>query len=198
MKIKTFFISLGLLALTLALTLAPQGAFAGVKIGASTMTMPPSTKPQLPQDTQTIAEATGQKPLPTAKASPLARSVAELFRKDVEELKTVLIERSLVNVPPAEKATYRRQLDRELQTNKVLNLYGLTLEKYYTEDELKALRTFMGDDTNRAMLEKLPTVLSQMGFDRQQYLNQVLENFLKRELFDKLEKGDATILTPRK
>lgn len=174
-------------------------AHAGVKIGAGDIplaaTAPKPTK-QAPQEKAEPKE----KELPLRlhqKAGPLARSTAELFRADATALKTAIIEKSLANVPLIERAKFRKGLEKELSVDKILNLYGLTLEQYYTEAELKSLRTFMADPTNRSMLEKLPNVLDQMGMDRQQYLNAVLEDYLQRELFDKLQKGEETILTPQ-
>ncbi|MBA44212.1 MAG: hypothetical protein CMF62_09465 [Magnetococcales bacterium] len=184
--------------------LLPASAFAGVKIGAGNIDLPPSNLPRATSPEQTLDE----KPEPSlqdiqyaerqqVKASALARSVAELFRKDVTDLKSSLIEKALVNVPSNQRESYRRNLGREIKVDRVLNLYAVTLDQYYTEDELKSLRTFMADDTHRAMLEKLPTVMNRMGMDRQSYLNQVLQDFLNKEFYQKLEKGDPTILTPR-
>lgn len=184
--------------------LLPASAFAGVKIGAGNIDLPPSNLPRATSPEQTLDE----KPEPSlqdiqyaerqqVKASALARSVAELFRKDVTDLKSSLIEKALVNVPSNQRKSYRRNLGREIKVDRVLNLYAVTLDQYYTEDELKSLRTFMADDTHRAMLEKLPTVMNRMGMDRQSYLNQVLQDFLNKEFYQKLEKGDPTILTPR-
>lgn len=184
--------------------LLPASAFAGVKIGAGNIDLPPSNLPRATSPEQTLDE----KPEPSlqdiqyaerqqVKASALARSVAELFRKDVTDLKSSLIEKALVNVPSNQRDSYRRNLGREIKVGRVLNLYAVTLDQYYTEDELKSLRTFMADDTHRAMLEKLPTVMNRMGMDRQSYLNQVLQDFLNKEFYQKLEKGDPTILTPR-
>lgn len=183
----------------------PAAAFAGVKIGAGDIDLPPPNLPKATSPEQTHDET----PEPTpeevgfaertqVKASALARSVAELFRRDVANLKTSLIEKALINVPSNQRDSFRRSLGREIKVERVLNLYAVTLDQYYTEAELKSLRTFMADDTHRAMLEKLPSVMNRMGMDRQIYLNQVLQNFLNKEFYQKLEKGEETILTPRK
>jgi len=176
----------------------PATSFAEVKIGAGTVktyAQPTPASPAVPNGAPTNAA-----PLPEnkpQKASPLARSTAELFRKEIIDLKEALIANALKNVPLRQRPDFQKKLAGEIRVDKILNLYALTLEKYYTEAELKALRTFMADDTNRQMLEKLPTVLGQMGLNRQEYLNIVLENFLRRELLEKLEKGEPTILTPQ-
>lgn len=182
--------------LALVLVAAPAASFAGVKIGAGDVKLftPPENTTATQADQPNTPPPPENKP---QKASPLARSTAELFRREIVELKEALIKKSLRNAPKSRRDDFRQKLGREIKIEKILNLYALTLEKYYTEDELKALRTFMAEDTNRQMLEKLPAVLSQMGLDRQDYLNMVLENFLRRELFEKLEKGEPTILTPQ-
>ena len=188
------------MVLSVASLVAAQPTFAGVKIGAGDVNLPPpnlprpTTQPQEPAPTPQ-QQAAAERQL--VKASPLARSVAELFRKEVTDLKAGLIEKALVNVPPQQRDSFRRSLAREIKVERVLDLYAVTLEQYYTEAELKSLRTFMADDTHRQMLEKLPTVLGRMGMDRQTYLNQVLQEFLNKEFYQKLEKGDPTILTPR-
>ncbi len=132
----------------------------------------------------------------TSRPSHLARSVAEMFRYEATELRDTLINRSLKAVPKSKQKENRKELEKHIDIGHILNLYAKTLHSYYTEDELKALRTFMADETNRQMLEKLPIVMSQMGLDRQQYLNTVLQNMLQKEMIDKLKQGESSILNP--
>lgn len=127
---------------------------------------------------------------------PLAENVAHMFRPELVELRDGLVNRALNRLPPEAREKRRDEFEAYIDIEQILDLYTQTLVDYFTKEELKALRTFMADDTGRKVLEKLPEVLSHMHLKRQQHLQNSLSTLLQEQVMDKVRKGDPSLLAP--
>lgn len=127
---------------------------------------------------------------------PLAENVANMFRPELVKLRDSLVSRALKRLPPEARQDKRAEFERYINIEQLLSLYTQTLVAYFTKEELKALRTFMADDSGRQVLEKLPDVMSSMRLKRQRYLQETLGEILRKEVLEKAEKGEPSLLAP--
>lgn len=153
---------------------------------------------QTPGETKEIQDTAAMEAAVAAKKElvPLAENVANMFRPELVELRDALVNRALNRLPVDERASRRPAFEAYINIEQMLSLYTQVLVKYFSKQELKALRTFMADDTGRAVLEKLPAVMGEMQLKRQEYLQGTLREILQKEVLEKAAKGEPTLLAP--
>lgn len=186
------------ICLITASILCPIQAHAAVKIGAGTV----KTAPQTPIPATHTAEDIPPPPKIRRAVKeqqenlPLAQSIAEAFRTDIETLKTNLARQATQKLRPEHRQAQQDKFIAYINTDHILSLYTKTLLTYFTKEELKTLRTFLAEPEGQNIIKKLVEVLNKIQLDRQAYLQHVLNQLVEEQVYEKLRKGEKTLLTP--
>lgn len=153
----------------------------------------PSTEEKIERDEKrAMDEAVKAK----KKLVPLAESVSNMFRPQLIELRDTLVNRTLTRLPKNKREEKRPEFEAYIDIDQLQSIYTQTLLDFFTEEELKALRTFMADDAGHKVLTKLPMALDQMRLKRQHYLEKTLEEIIQEEVYEKARKGEPSLLAP--
>ena len=119
----------------------------------------------------------------------LSLDVATLmYKPELERLKEKLIAQSLRKTPPEAAEPFRRSMEELLDLDDILARYASTQATYYSTAELEALKSFMSTPAGQSVMSKLPTVMTQMQLDRQQYFEKVLKSVLENNVLQRLRR----------
>ena len=172
-------------------------AHGAVQMGAGSLKTAQSTTPTPEQNIERDEQRAMDKMVEAKqKLVPLARSVSNIFRPQLTELRDSLVDRALSRLPEDRREAMRPTFEAYIDIDHLQSVYTRTLLDYYTEEELKALRTFLADDVGQRVLAKLPMALSRMHLERQKHLERTLEEIIRKEVLEKAASGEPTLLAP--